>query len=63
MVIRLRKSLYEACRINKWWASELSIQENHVHLIIQTKPGSEHRVEFRLSNQEVEIFLRQFKTF
>jgi putative transposase len=38
MVIRLRKLLYEACRINKWWTSELSIQENHVHLIIQTKP-------------------------
>jgi putative transposase len=38
MVIRLRKLLYEACRINKWWTSELSIQEDHVHLIIQTKP-------------------------
>ena len=39
MVIRLRKLLYEACRINKWWTSELSIQEDHVHLIIQTKPN------------------------
>src|SRR4030067_1424634 len=38
MVIRLRKLLYEACRINKWWTSELSIPEDHVHLIIQTKP-------------------------
>ena len=38
MVIRLRKLLYEACRINKWWISELSIQEDHMHLIIQTKP-------------------------
>ena len=38
MVIRLRKLLYKACRINKWWTSELSIQEDHVHLIIQTKP-------------------------
>src|SRR4030042_4319044 len=38
MVIRLRKLLCEACRINKWWTSELSISEDHVHLIIQTKP-------------------------
>ena len=38
MVIRLRKLIYGACRFNKWWARELSIQEDHVHLIIQTKP-------------------------
>ena len=38
MVIRLKQLLYEACRINKWWISELSIQEDHVHLIIQTNP-------------------------
>ena len=24
--------------MNKWWTSELSIQEDHVHLIIQTNP-------------------------
>src|SRR4030042_1913456 len=38
MVIRLRKLLNEACRINRWWISELSVQEDHVHLIIQAKP-------------------------
>ena len=38
MVICLRKLLYEACRINRWWISVLSIQEGHMHLIIQTKP-------------------------
>ena len=38
MAIRLRKLLYEACRMNKWRISELSIQEDHVHLIIQTNP-------------------------
>ena len=38
MAIRLKRLLYKASRINKWWISELSIQENHVHLIIQTKP-------------------------
>ncbi len=36
---RLRKLLYEACRMNKWWVSELSIEEDHVHIIIQTKPS------------------------
>jgi putative transposase len=39
MVIRLRQLLNEACRINRWWISELSIPEDHVHLIIQTKPS------------------------
>ena len=38
MAIRLRKLLYEACRINKWWISELGVQEDHLHLIIQTRP-------------------------
>jgi putative transposase len=39
MVIRLRRLLYEACRMNKWWTSELSIREDHLHLILQTKPS------------------------
>ena len=39
VVIRLRKLLYEACRMNKWGISELSIEEDHVHIIIQTKPS------------------------
>src|SRR4030065_2444014 len=39
VVIRLRKLLYEACRMNKWWIRELSIEEDHVHIIIQTKPS------------------------
>jgi len=36
VVIRLRKLLNEACRMNKWWISELSIEENHVHIIPTT---------------------------
>jgi len=24
--------------MNRWWISELSIQEDHIHLIIQTNP-------------------------
>jgi putative transposase len=29
--------LYEACKLNRWWIRELSIQEDHVHMIIQIK--------------------------
>src|SRR5512139_3448094 len=38
IVSRLKRLLYDACRMNKWWISELSIQEDHVHIIIQTGP-------------------------
>jgi putative transposase len=36
---RLKGLLYEACRMNRWWISELSVREDHVHLIIQTNPS------------------------
>ena len=39
MVIRLKQLLNGACRINRWLISELSIPEDHVHLIIQTEPS------------------------
>ncbi len=29
--------MYEACKLNRWWIRELSIQEDHVHMIIQIK--------------------------
>ena len=32
---RLKRLLYDACKINRWWISELSMQEDHIHLIIQ----------------------------
>jgi REP-associated tyrosine transposase len=35
---RLRQLLYEACRLNSWWISELSIQEDHVHIMVQIPP-------------------------
>jgi putative transposase len=35
---RLKQLLYEACKLNRWWISELSIQVDHVHLIIQINP-------------------------
>ena len=38
LATRLKHLLYEACKMNRWWISELSIQEDHVHLLIQTSP-------------------------
>ncbi|MCA9369990.1 MAG: IS200/IS605 family transposase [Pseudomonadales bacterium] len=35
---RLQELFYEACGINKWWIEELTIQEDHIHLLIQIKP-------------------------
>ena len=39
IVSRLKKLLYEACKINRWWISKLSIQDDHVHILIQIKPS------------------------
>lgn len=36
---RLREIIYEGCSLNKWWVEELSIQEDHVHMLIQIKPS------------------------
>ncbi len=30
--------LYEACKMNRWWIEELSIQNDHVHVMIQINP-------------------------
>ena len=35
---RVKRLLYEACKMNRWWISALSIQDDHVHIIIQTPP-------------------------
>jgi putative transposase len=38
IAIRLRQLLYAACRMNGWWISEISIQPDHAHIMIQVKP-------------------------
>ena len=35
---RVKELFYEACHLNKWWIEELSVNEDHVHLLIQLKP-------------------------
>ncbi len=27
--------MHEACKLNRWWISELSIQSDHIHLVVQ----------------------------
>ncbi|MCA9369009.1 IS200/IS605 family transposase [Candidatus Woesebacteria bacterium] len=36
---RLKSLFYEACQVNRWWIDELTILDNHVHLLIQIKPS------------------------
>jgi putative transposase len=38
IAIRLKRLMYEACRMNGWWISEMSIQEDHVHIVVQVPP-------------------------
>ncbi len=40
IAIRLKKLLYEACGMNNWWISELAIQDDHLHLVVQVPPQS-----------------------
>ena len=35
---RLKQLLYEACKVNRWLLSEMSVQENHVHILVQIWP-------------------------
>ncbi len=39
IAIRLRGLLYEGCRLNHWWIGKLSIQYDHIHVLIQLKPS------------------------
>ncbi len=39
IVSRLKKLLYEACKLNQWWIGELNIQDDHVHILMQIKPS------------------------
>ena len=38
IAIRLKKLLYEACRMNNGWISEVAIHEDHLHLLVQVPP-------------------------
>ena len=38
IAVRLKSLLYEAAEINNWWIEELSIQLDHIHMLIQICP-------------------------
>jgi putative transposase len=38
MAIRIRRLLYEGCKMNRWYIRELKIKEDHIHMIIQISP-------------------------
>jgi len=38
IAIRLKSLLYQACRMNRWWISEMSIQTDHVHIVVELPP-------------------------
>ena len=38
IAIRLKKLMYEACRMNQWWISEIAIREDHLHIVVQVPP-------------------------
>jgi putative transposase len=47
--------------MNRWWISELSIQEDHVHLIIQTNPSdSVAEVVQRLKGGTSRVIRKEF---
>ena len=39
LVIRLTALLHQACEVKNWGLHELSIQPDHVHLLLQVSPG------------------------
>jgi len=38
IAIRLKNLLYGACKMNRWWISEMSIQDDHLHIVVQVPP-------------------------
>ncbi|HYA26380.1 MAG TPA: IS200/IS605 family transposase [Thermodesulfovibrionales bacterium] len=39
IAIRWRQRVREACKMNQWQISEMSLQTDHIHLIMQIKPN------------------------
>jgi putative transposase len=58
---RLKKLLYEACKINRWWISEISVQGDHIHIIIQVNPqGSVSEVAHILKGGTSRVIRKEF---
>jgi putative transposase len=35
---RLKQLLHQACNVNRWMLSEMSVNEYHVHILVQISP-------------------------
>ena len=35
---RVKQLLYQECNVNRWMLSEMSVQEDHVHMLVQISP-------------------------
>jgi putative transposase len=61
IVSRLKKLLYDACRLNQWWIGEINIQTDHVHILIQIKPReSVAEVVHRLKGGTNRVIRKEF---
>ena len=61
VAIRLKELLTQACQVNDWRIHELSIQRDHVHLLIQINPReSIARVAQLLKGGSSYIIRREF---
>ena len=64
VAIRLKHLLYEAARVNRWSIRELSIQRDHVHMLLQIGPGiSVARAVHRLKGALVSSGGRKFRNW
>ena len=36
---RIKDIIFQACRVNWWWAEEVNIQPDHLHLLLQIQPS------------------------
>ena len=58
---RLKGILFEGCELNGWRIHKLSIQENHVHILIQVKPSdSVSEVVMRLKSASSKKLREEF---
>lgn len=39
IAVRLKQLLFEGCRMNGWWIGKISIQFDHIHVLIRLKPS------------------------
>jgi putative transposase len=57
---RLKGLLYEACKLNRWWIGEISIQEDHVHVIIQVNARNSISEVMQLKGGTSRVIRKEF---